>query len=405
MRGLTEINMKKEQTLLLKLISFSLFNINNINKNDFDNISIQDLLVEASFHKVSPFVIDALLKCNSLQNADVKLLSEAYKQELRNILLQYVIDYKRLEYEQSKIISLLYSKNIEVSVIKGTALAEYYPNPALRSMSDIDLYISPNQLDDAAYILKSNGFSHEKTSTIYHKEFSKDNIIVELHNSFAGLPEGKTRYKMSFLKDLYCRGYEHSCPHDLSIYHTPNIYDDGIIQLCHIIHHIHDGGMKIRLLMDWMMFIKQNINNTTWFDTYENVLQEIKLDRMAKVITKSCQVLFNCFQNDITWFEDIDSSECAKFIEYVIDRRKKMSVSPTKSHFERTLSVDIWETKSSDSCFYYLKILYKNIVLIIQRKRTLNRVFQLISEKEKRRKFLHELNLFSYKDAKDYSME
>jgi Uncharacterised nucleotidyltransferase len=88
--------------------------------------------------------------------------------------------------ELKSIFKLLSDNNIESAPLKGVCMAyNYYPHPALRSMSDFDILICPENIKKAFQLLINNGFSSGYDFKISHHEpqlSSPRGFVVELHS-------------------------------------------------------------------------------------------------------------------------------------------------------------------------------------------------------------------------------
>ena len=66
-----------------------------------------------------------------------------------------------MEQHLVRLLSKLDKSGIRVALLKGPGVAESYRNPRLRSFSDLDLLVSPSQLDDALKIIGADGAAVE----------------------------------------------------------------------------------------------------------------------------------------------------------------------------------------------------------------------------------------------------
>ena len=73
---------------------------------------------------------------------------------------QYVYAQRMYQYCRGLFANLA---NTDYAVIKGAVLSQrIYSNPAIRKSSDIDILISPNQIDNVKAILEKHGFKQGK---------------------------------------------------------------------------------------------------------------------------------------------------------------------------------------------------------------------------------------------------
>ena len=101
--------------------------------------------------------------------------------------------YIRLLYEQDKLLKMLAEHNIPCVILKGAAVAVYYPKPSLRTMGDVDFLVPRSQFDAAMKLMESNGYvySHGKGDDgglafqSRHIGYFKNGIEFELHHHFS----------------------------------------------------------------------------------------------------------------------------------------------------------------------------------------------------------------------------
>lgn len=134
-----------------------------INKRETEINITEDLKKYASLHSVTGIFIQQLEK----------------KEVVQSYCMKYVISYlQRLSLEK-EIGNILSNSKQDYFFIKGTAVAAYYPVPALRSMGDSDLVVKDRQV--VKKILEENGFVFTRSDTSDWK-FEKNGVNFELHN-------------------------------------------------------------------------------------------------------------------------------------------------------------------------------------------------------------------------------
>ena len=109
--------------------------------------------------------------------------------------------------EQTILVKLFQNAGIPLTILKGCAAAMYYPNPFLRGMGDVDVYIPECLHEKVRELLLKEEYEIEEDNepSNRHSTFSKNNIVFEVHRSFATVngPEEKA-YIDGFLEE-YCR--------------------------------------------------------------------------------------------------------------------------------------------------------------------------------------------------------
>ena len=149
----------------------------------------------------------------------------------------------RFELAGQKVFDEYEKAEIDFLPLKGAILKNLYPNPALRTFTDIDIYVG-EELDKAEQILLQDGY--EKNTDDDHNDIGyvkKPSIHIELHKDlfpddydFEGYFDDP--YKHTDLKD----GYKY--------YHLYKDDDFFIHVLCHLYKHFTFGGCGLRQYLD-----------------------------------------------------------------------------------------------------------------------------------------------------------
>jgi len=255
-----------------------------------------------SEHTIAPLFCD-LNKFVS-DHSDVKTV-------WRDSTFRNISYYYRLVCQQNQILNAFQNNNIPVVVIKGTAAAKYYPIPQLRVMGDIDLLVKPKDYERAVNCLFSIGC--EETSTKFelecgrHRSFHCNSIPIELHHFFSifvSEEKAKTLDEMLFTT---ISSENNMLPET----------ENGIVLLSHIRQHL-EGGLGLRQIIDWMMFVKCSLNDALWHASFKKKAQKTGLETLAVVVTKMCQKYLGLTTENILWCQDADETLCDSLMKYVM---------------------------------------------------------------------------------------
>ena len=157
----------------------------------------------------------------------------------------------RMTKQASDVQELLSAGGFDSEILKGAALAAYYPNPAHRQAADIDLWVSPTQANHGSLktcreallaYLKSCNIS--VTAVVYHHiETTINGMDVELHVTPTWLcnPFYNRRLQQLFAQS-----------HQLS----PELQE--LYALLHAFRHIYHDGLALRHMMDYDLVCRHN---------------------------------------------------------------------------------------------------------------------------------------------------
>ena len=92
----------------------------------------------------------------------------------------------------------------------------------------------------------------------------------------------------------------------------------GLIILRHIIQHL--GGSKsvgLRHVIDWMMFVKENVDDIFWNSEYADYLDAVNLKDAAIIFARMAQIYLGLDEN-ITWCKEADDQLCKDWMEQIL---------------------------------------------------------------------------------------
>lgn len=115
----------------------------------------QQVIVEAQRHGVAPFLWYTLHTA-----LDCPQLPPGIQETLRANYYTAAAHFMRREHELKEVLQTLASAGVPVVLLKGAAVAySVYPNPVLRTMGDVDLWIPHAQLVPARQALHAIGYT------------------------------------------------------------------------------------------------------------------------------------------------------------------------------------------------------------------------------------------------------
>ncbi len=210
-----------------------------------EGMTLEGLYAYQKEQDVSNMAFVALKKLG-YDDAQLKEFQDDYK---LNVLRE-----ARFELGGQQVFDALEKAEIPFLPLKGAILKNYYPNPALRTFTDIDIYVG-DRLADAEQILFKLGY--EKKTDFETNDISyvkKPSLHIELHRDlfpddydFEGYFDEP--FQHTELKDGY------------KLYHLYKTDDFFIHVLCHLYKHFTYGGCGLRQYLDiYVMTQKMQLN-------------------------------------------------------------------------------------------------------------------------------------------------
>ena len=322
----------------------------------------------------------------------------------------------KISYAHTMLNELLNQAKIPYVILKGCASAEYYDDPLLRTMGDVDFYVPPAYFEKADKLLLQNGFKSNEIDHEYEKAYTKDDVIFELHNTVNGVPGGKVGLKIQhYFDDVFEKAELKRF--DLSEYYSPSPFHHGLVMLLHVARHMITGGIGLRHFCDWTVFVDKVGDG--FAPMFEEKLKQVGLWRFAQIMTQFCTAylglktqtwagnidkkLLNDLKNDIFaggnfGHKDLSRADEAKFIT----SRKKGGVNNDSNVKQAVLSANEivrkhWKFADKAPVVYpagwaFFGVRYA-IRLIVGKRAKVN-VNELIKGAEKRKEIYYSLELF-----------
>ena len=69
--------------------------------------------------------------------------------------------------------------------------------------------------------------------------------------------------------------------------------------------HIKENGVGLRQIIDWMMFVHKELDDSAWNNHFRDLAQEAGLEKLAITVTYMCKKWLG-LPNDITWCNTAD---------------------------------------------------------------------------------------------------
>lgn len=207
--------------------------------------------------------------------------------------------------------SLMSKADIPYTILKGYASAMYYPDGMLRSMGDVDFLIDEANLGKASEILISKGFSMSHENHDYHRVFQKGIVRLEMHTEPSGVPDGESGELIrEYLSDTIEKAQLVNS--EFGAMMVPSVFHHGLIILIHTAHHLTSGGVGLRHLCDWAVFVNA-LSDKEFCEIFEEKLKNAGLWNFACVLTKIASEYLGCEEKE--WANDADLNLCEEIIK------------------------------------------------------------------------------------------
>lgn len=225
-------------------------------------------------------------------------ISNELKKEWKSYALQQISYNTNIVYTQAHLPIV-----VPYVILKGTSAAQYYPHPEFRIMGDIDIMTRREDLEIACQQLVDNGYI---VLNELNREITlvKNGVAVELHRRFAALNDPE---KAKYLDDLIINNITPS--------HVLPDMVNGLVLLEHIDQHM-EGGIGLRQIIDWMMFVDKCLPDGKWTE-FEALTENTGLTKLAIVTTHMCEMYLGLPHRE--WCKQADEALCSQLMEYIFN--------------------------------------------------------------------------------------
>lgn len=196
----------------------------------------------AKRHDVAPIVAAELLSEKVCEDKDI---CEAFKKQ--QILAIY--RYERINYELKEICRVLEEANIPHMPLKGSVIRQYYPEPWMRTSSDIDILVKPEDIPAATEALVSKLCYQDKGTNEHDVQlYASSGVHLELHFATVEdyrLPAANKVLETIWTEHAVCTSGKHYVMSNEMFY---------FYHVAHMAKHFQEGGCGIRFFLDmWLL--------------------------------------------------------------------------------------------------------------------------------------------------------
>lgn len=263
--------MTNEQGLLLKLISKALFS-RNIDQNEFTDWD--GVFNEAKAQSV--FLL-------AYQTADRSVVPEETINKWKNNAGAALVNNVMVIKNHVRIDEWMTKAGIPYVILKGCASANYYPDPTLRAMGDVDFLVPTECVKAAGNILEDKGFHSEDNGHPAHIGYYDRSGVYELHFKVTGIPENDVGRRIhDLLSDIHAKASRKSVVFGSAV--LPSDFHHGLAMLVHTCCHITSGGIGLRHLCDWAVFVN-SFSEEEFTDIFEEKLKSVGLWKFAEALS------------------------------------------------------------------------------------------------------------------------
>lgn len=229
-------------------------------------------------------IIDSGSNCNWLEIQDYAKKHQMegiiyYQTKNRLFLSAFSAALYHHANRESALESIVSKFNKPIVFVKGPEVAKMYPVPALRTMGDVDIIVSPDDKDELHELMIEEGYICNKTEREWN--YSKGSMFFEVHDCLVYSIQRKTNKQEMFFND--CWKYRRDNAFECNFHF--------LFLLFHLRKHFLNQGVGFRQFLD-IAVVSKRCDQLDW-SWIENKLKDIDMFRFASIVFTLCNVWFD----------------------------------------------------------------------------------------------------------------
>ncbi len=269
-----DLQLNTTQKAVLSLLKSALFGSEALLP---DSLNWREVFVECQRQTVAALAFSSVPK---------GALTDDQYNKWKRLSKMVIANNLQVSFDHTSLHQLLSENGIPYVILKGCASAAYYPEPSLRMMGDVDFLVYKDNIEAVTALLCKNGFEYDKAFNPYERAFSKEESVWELHWDVNGAPGGRAgkiihQYVLKMIDNAEKTKTPEGC------YMIPCAFDHGLVMLLHCSIHLLNGGIGLRHLCDWAVFVEQ-FSDEEFSNLFEKRLKAAGLWRFAQILTATC---------------------------------------------------------------------------------------------------------------------
>lgn len=240
--------MIQSQDTYLALLRAALWGGNELTSEGLTSERVSDVIRLAAYQGTGPLVYDQLLKMPEVE------ISAESRMQMKQQCMMSMMQQQAMMPILTKAWGALENADIHPVLLKGLALAQYYPQPHLRQWGDIDLYVGQKQYHQATKVLDATfpEADHPPVDDEERKHYNYIflNTVLELHRISMGFAHPCDRKYYENLEEAYLTKDGPTFEVDGQKITTPEETFNVFFTFLHAWHHFIETGMNMKQLCD-----------------------------------------------------------------------------------------------------------------------------------------------------------
>ena len=208
-----------------------------------DNLDIDEIIDISMRNHMDYMILGALVRVENLADDKKNVLRSKLQVSVLRTLTQVT--------ELKRIVDSFEKSGIKNQPMKGSCLKFLYPSPEMREMSDIDILVADDRMDDVKKVMHDMGYTLAQAIK-HHDIYTKQPfMVVEVHRAMYDKTVDGNQYD-------YFKSFEKAVLKDGQQYtYDFNREDFYVYMIAHMAKHFYAMGCGIRNLVDVYIYIEK----------------------------------------------------------------------------------------------------------------------------------------------------
>lgn len=266
--------------VLLRLLRLAI-GTERISVQEFASVAWAEVYKLARKQGVLAVAFDGLMRLFEADEAFAKSFPQPLKLQWINAVFNIEQRYERQRAVCAELAEKWAEQGIKTLCLKGLAFSTYYPIANHRECGDFDCYL----YDDYA---KGNDIARELGAKVdeemyKHSEIVYRKVMVENHRFIVAVRGGRKMKNLHKLLDNMARTEERKQLFDTKI-EMPSKMFNALFMNHHSLTHFLSEGIRLRHILDWALFLKNEQNNLDW-ERFYALCEEFDMRQFVDCIT------------------------------------------------------------------------------------------------------------------------
>lgn len=395
------MNVKTRQYLLQLLRESLREKTADIETTQIHTDAWDEIISMAEKHGVLSLLYDVL--------EEQKDIPDAARKKADGIAGTTVLQQYRLLFLSKYLVELLEKNGVNVAVMKGVTVGEYYPTPELRKSGDVDLLLTnPDDIETVKNLMQEAGFwVKEDQMALHHISFgSKEGIDIELHTLLAEpFDNEKTN---AYLRNLLAECQKQIVRKQIMGIELPVLSKAyfAFELMLHMLQHFLRSGFGLKLLCDWVVFWREEATVQEQ-EKYLELVDKAGIKGFSDMITQVCVQYLGLDAKLVEWMHFTEEYPVEEFLHEILeaeefgksgkDRMVVMRGTGLFDYIREFHHQMCLNFPKASKCFLLWPVLWViTLVRFLRNNKTIRKVSagEILKEAKRRSKFVKQLKLF-----------